>query len=183
MPTTETGLAARFEEARYEYAEGRVLPNEAARELETFAEELGKLQKRVDHSFVGAIVARLLTDHPWVKSLRLVAYGTAEYDDNGGTYLSGNVTVRRVVPVAGATVPDDFLDGDGAFDEDGAEELLRDELCDDESQIYDALVRHSGVTDEVTLQIDRAQLGDLFGGPSVNGQVVYDRLKVETQTE
>lgn len=108
-----------------------------------------------------ACLARLFRQHAWLDAVTLSFSVTAEYDDSGGYYRCVRCHAETVRAVPG-TVLDDAIFPGGEFDADHAAELIREEIEDDEFDLYTGLAGTPDGYEDLDLPLERSAVAELL---------------------
>jgi hypothetical protein len=145
---------------------GELVMNSEATSLQAQFDIVKEAHDKMLATYAAAILIKMLVCNPWLQSATLEFEPSSEYDDQGGTFRSINVTVTDVECVPDVELPDELQD-DGDFRADWAADRLRDDLennCDT-SRIYSSLMDDWDFSD-LTVKIDRSKVADLLADPS-----------------
>jgi hypothetical protein len=127
------------------------------------------LQERLDLAWVGATVAQIFLQRPWLRSLDVEVAAEAIQNDAGGSCISHSLRFDNAVPVPGARWPLDMALQDGPFDARAAAESLAITF-EDCAYDFAAPFLLPNVVGTTTLHLDRDQLAPLLGhGAPVSG--------------
>lgn len=164
--STET----RVERAAYlMQADGNLVPNSAAAEVEARYREAQADQQALDASWAGARLAGLFLKHAWLDAVTLSFEVNAEYDDSGGFYrcISCNPDAIRAVPQQ--AVPEESFPN-REFDADVAAQILRDEIEDDEFDLYAGLAEWPEGYADMNLSLERNAIAVLLANGTIDGR-------------
>lgn len=130
--------------------------------------------RAADAALVGASIAKVFIENPWLKRFTIKSDPTQEYDDSGGSYRCINANVTDISVVPGATLPEEFAE-DGDSDSSRLEDWLLEQVEDFNGQIYDVL-NEEGSYEDQKIELDRASIQDLIGRGDVDGCDAFMRL-------
>jgi hypothetical protein len=150
-------------------------PSSEAQTLINVLRAMRPIEDCLDLAWVGAMVAHMFMKHAWLQSVSLGVSAESQYNDEGGSYMSHSVRFTSVTRVPGVHLPDDLANEDGAFDDEGAVELLEHE-CEDEAFNFAAPFLSANAEDEVTLQLNREALAPLLSGGTAASGLAVARL-------
>lgn len=153
---------------------GRVQINEAASQLVAEHDRLTRQRGELTAAFVGAFMALLLQEHPWLKAADITAWASDEYNDQGGTFRCISVSVSNSSAAAGAQLPDSVSE-DGEFISDAADDLVRDAVEDCASDFYAAFADDDEYA-EVRVRLSRAAVEHLLTAEPIDGRAVFAAL-------
>lgn len=126
-------------------------------------------------SWAGAYLASLFLRYPWLQSLRITLWASAEYDDQGGSYRSISNSVAAVNAVPGATLPEDVMDN-GEFDEFAAISVIEADLDESDSSLYSSIDDGPNDYTERVFELNRDAIAELLSHPPVSGSLAYRAL-------
>jgi len=129
----------------------------------------------LEPSWAGAYLAGLFLRHPWLQSLRIALWASAEYDDLGGSYRSISNSVAAVNAVPGVTLPDDVTDN-GHFDETAAISMIEADLDDNDHSLYSAIDDSPNDYTDRVFELNRDAIGELLARPPISGSLAYQAL-------
>lgn len=150
-------------------ADGRLVLNPAGADVQARYREALATQRALDASWTGACLARLFLMHAWLDAVTLSFEVTAEYDDGGGYYrcISCNPNAIRAVPQQ-ALSEESFPNGE--FDADVAAQILRDEIEDDEFDLYAGLAEWPEGYADLNLSLERNAIAVLLAHGTIDGR-------------
>ena len=186
MSTLETSIALAtvdYFSVNSEDGQRTIEETPAASAFRRHMEQMQLIEQRLDEAYAGALLFNLLVDHPWLVSCRVAVWGTPEYDDQGGTFVSASARVHDVVIDAALALGDEnLLDDAGAASEDIAEDLLTQCLWDDEQALLDAVnwaTGTEGASTEYSIHVDRSAVASLLANAGhISGHAVFAALLV-----
>lgn len=129
----------------------------------------------LEASWVGAYLAGLFLRHPWLQSLRVTLWASAEYDDQGGSYRSISSDVAAVTAVPGESMPENMADA-GQFDETAAISVIEAELSDNDYSLYFAIDDGPNDYTERVFELNRDAISELLTHPPISGSLAYQAL-------
>ena len=165
-----------------------IVETPAAGEFRRHMAQMKQIEQRLHEAYAGALLFNLLVDHPWLLSCRVAIWGTPEYDDQGGTFVSASARVHEVVLDTSLASGDENLLGDaGAGSEDIAEDLLTRCLWDDEQALLDAVnwvTGTEGASTEYSIHVERSAVASLLENAGlVSGHAVFAALRATSNKD
>lgn len=163
-------------EPNYVLRHGSLALNAAGRDLTERMSETNRAMERLNRSWIGAFIAALFVDRPWLASFRLTIGASYEFDDSGGTYLSYWSAVSEVAGVDSCPTPA-ALCGHGALDADLVAEELRGAIECHERTFLEIVRGDGGGT--ATLTFRRCALAGLLDHAEIAGSAAYAALAID----
>lgn len=127
--------------------------------------------RAADAALVGAIIAKVFIDNPWLKRFTIKSNPTQEYDDSGGSYRCINADVTDISVVPGLSLPEEFAK-DGDSDGSRLEDWLLEQVEEFNGQIYDVL-NEEGSYEDQKIELDRAAIQELIAKGDVDGCAAF----------
>ena len=143
--------------------------NTAGADVEARYQEVLAQHQALAACWTGACLARLFRQHAWLDAVTLSFSVTAEYDDSGGYYRCVRCHAETVRAVPG-TVLDDAIFPGGEFDADHAAELIREEIEDDEFDLYTGLAGTPDGYEDLDLPLERSAVAELLSREAIDGR-------------
>lgn len=156
-------------------ASGRIELSDEGQAVERAFHEAEAAFDTLEASWAGAYLASLFQRYPWLQSLRITLWASAEYDDQGGSYRSISNSVATVNAVPGATLPEDVTDN-GEFDEIAAISVIEADLDEHDHSLYSAINDGPNDYTECVLELNRDAIGVLLECMPVSGSLAYRAL-------
>lgn len=169
--TDASGLLDGLADADYLVADGDVGPTREAQQLIELRQALRPHEDRLDIAWCGAAVARIFRQHPWLQSFRFELWSESVYNDEGGSFMAHYVSFHEAEAAPEAALPEEVMDGEGAFDPDAAAHLLESEHEDDEYDLCRPFIAE-GNADSCMFRLDRGVLAPLLREAAVSGLAV-----------
>lgn len=150
-------------------ADGRLQLSTAGADVQARYQEALAQHQALAACWTGACLARLFRRHAWLDAVTLSFAVTAEYDDSGGYYRCVSCHAEKVRAVPGAVMDEEIFPG-GEFDADHAAMVLREEIEDDEFDLYTGLAGAPDGYDNLELPLERRAIADLLLREAIDGQ-------------
>jgi hypothetical protein len=154
-------------------ADGHIMQNEAGVALAKVISDAMSAKARLEATYVGALLANVFLENPWLASFTLSLSVSYEYDDEGGSYRCVSTNIEDVLAIQG--VETEFLDDDGKFLPDGAEEFLKLELEDSGSEIRDGIEGDFSST-VLELVCERSAIAELLLEKPISGADTFSKM-------
>lgn len=129
----------------------------------------------LEASWAGAYLASLFQRYPWLQSMRITLWASAEYDDQGGSYRSISNGVAAVNAVPSVTLPEDVTDN-GEFDETAAISVIAADLDDHDHGLYCSIDDGPNDYTERVFELNRDAIGVLLECMPISGSLAYQAL-------
>lgn len=129
----------------------------------------------LEASWAGAYLASLFQRYPWLQSMRITLWASAEYDDQGGSYRSISNRVAAVNTAPGVALPEDVTDN-GEFDEFAAISVIEADLDENDHGLYGSIDDGPHDYTERVFELNRDAIGELLADPPVSGSLAYRAL-------
>lgn len=149
-------------------ATGCIQRNAQGDAVETALRTAKRAHHALDLSWVGACLAGLFLQYPWLQGMTLTLSASAEYDDQGGTYHSVSSRVSEVEATIDTALLGDLMP-DGVFEPDVAEDAIESALQDIDYELYTTLNPAPDHHENLCLRLHRNAIGHLLNGTSVSG--------------
>lgn len=156
-------------------ASGRIELSAEGQAVEQAFREAEAAFNALETSWAGAYLAGLFLRYPWLQSLRITLWASAEYDDQGGSYRSISNSVAAVNAVPGVTLPEDVTDN-GEFDEFAAISVIEADLDENDHSLYSSIDDGPNDYVERVFELNRDAISELLAHPPVSGSLAYRAL-------
>jgi hypothetical protein len=152
--------------------DGHIMQNEAGVALAQVIREVKEEETRFDATYVGALLANVFLENPWLASFTLSLIVSYEYDDEGGNYKCIDTNVRDVSSMPG--IETEFLDEDGKFLPHEAENYL-EELLEDGHSIYPNFQPDTSDC-AIDLLCERSAIAELLLAKPISGAEAFAKM-------
>jgi hypothetical protein len=153
--------------------DGHIMQDEAGVALAQVISEAMSAKARLEATYVGALLANVFLENPWLAWFKLSLTVSYEYDDEGGNYRCITTNVDDVMPMIG--IETEFLDDEGKFLPDEAGNFLKLELEESASEIYDGIEGSFSSTD-LELVCERSAIANLLLKKPISGAEAFARM-------
>lgn len=137
--------------------------------------------REYSQSFLGATLANIARQEPWLKEFQVCIETSSEYDDQGSTYIAYHIAIEDVVLREGVGLPSS-VDADSPDREDQASNYLEYTWFDDgvESTYFEAFA-DAGETSSISFKVNLDRITPILQQNSIEGEVAFALLKIEAK--
>ena len=158
----------------YTAVAGDLTMNDAGSALRKRYEAIKKQVATLDAAYCAAVLAGALLERPWLLGFKVEIAPSAEYNDEGGTYRSMNLSVSDL-QFGDRSSMDPELISEGEVLEDTVTSELEDWLTDADWDLH-GIFEPDYSYDPVTIDVTRAAIEDLITEGAVDGRAAVARF-------